>query len=68
MHMCLFLRNLQGSYCVHVAFFRGGNVLMLSIFRGGNVLIADLGMLQIKSELQPKGVTIEVGNIPTFRG
>ena len=33
---------------------------LISFNRGGNVLIADLGMLQIKSELQPKDNTLEV--------
>ncbi|KAK3591108.1 hypothetical protein CHS0354_035920 [Potamilus streckersoni] len=30
-----------------------------TLHRGGNVLIVDLGMLQIKSELQPKDVSLE---------
>ncbi|KAL4233207.1 hypothetical protein ACF0H5_007891 [Mactra antiquata] len=31
-----------------------------TLHRGGNVLIADLGMLQIKSELQPKDSSLEM--------
>ncbi|XP_053396044.1 intermembrane lipid transfer protein VPS13A-like isoform X3 [Mercenaria mercenaria] len=34
-----------------------------TLHRGGNVLIADLGMLQIKSELQPKDSSLEHGNL-----
>ncbi|XP_052807431.1 intermembrane lipid transfer protein VPS13A-like isoform X2 [Mya arenaria] len=34
-----------------------------TLHRGGNVLIADLGMLQIKSELQPKDAALEYGNL-----
>ena len=40
--------------------FRVVYLVYLTYFRGGNVLIADLGMLQIKSELQPKDNTLEV--------
>ncbi|XP_052241928.1 intermembrane lipid transfer protein VPS13A-like isoform X2 [Dreissena polymorpha] len=34
-----------------------------TLHRGGNVLIVDLGMLQVKSELQPKNTALEQGNL-----
>ena len=38
---------------------------MLIFHRGGNVLIVDLGYLMIKSELQPRDISLKVGQNST---